>query len=286
MARTWRTQTPDQAATAWQRRPDAVGFAGCRACGFAGCPPGRPLRTRRDDPDIDRNRLAAADALEPVFDERSQERRLHLLWQGGHLGEVERAPVCPLQRPNLDFQEAILFARFSAEQNDRDLFGSIEGRVDLHEGGVRARAALVDKARDQPLACPGRARNEDAGIGRGRFLDEPPDLLQGRRGPHHVGILGGSKSMVDLSTEGQSVLSFMSHLNQIGQTGSSPRHKKGLATCCHGEEPHAVGWRFIGERRAINTDSNCGWAQGKADVLYVSDAFAVISKVNDILRQG
>jgi electron transfer flavoprotein alpha subunit len=97
--------------------------------------------------------------------------------------------------------------------------------------------------------------------------------------------LGGSKSMVDLAGEGQKVLSFMTHLNQIGQTGATPRHPKGLAACCHGEEPHVVGWRFINERRAINTDPNCGWAQGKADVLYVADAFAVMSKVNELLAK-
>ena len=95
--------------------------------------------------------------------------------------------------------------------------------------------------------------------------------------------LGSSKSLVDLSGEGQAVLPFMSHLNQIGQTGATPRHPKGLSTCCHGEEPHAVGWRFISERRAINLDPNCGWARGKADVLYVADAFAVMRKVNESL---
>ena len=95
--------------------------------------------------------------------------------------------------------------------------------------------------------------------------------------------LGSSKSLVDLGGEGQAVLSFLTHLNQIGQTGSTPRHPKGLATCCHGEEPHTVGWRFVNERRAINTDPNCGWARGKADVLYVADAFAVMTKVNQFL---
>jgi electron transfer flavoprotein alpha subunit len=95
--------------------------------------------------------------------------------------------------------------------------------------------------------------------------------------------LGGSKSLVDLSGEGQAVLPFMSHMNQIGQTGATPRHPKGLATCCHGEEPHAVGWRFISERRAVNLDPNCGWARGKADVLYVADAFEVMKRVNELL---
>jgi len=95
--------------------------------------------------------------------------------------------------------------------------------------------------------------------------------------------LGSSKSLVDLGGEGQAVLPFLSHLNQIGQTGATPRHAKGLSTCCHGEEPHTVGWRFIGERRAISLDPNCGWARGKADVLYVADAFKVMAKVNELL---
>jgi electron transfer flavoprotein alpha subunit len=97
--------------------------------------------------------------------------------------------------------------------------------------------------------------------------------------------LGGSKSLVDQSGEGEPILQFMSHLNQVGQTGASPRHRKGLATCCHGEEPHVVGWRFITERRAVNLNPNCGWAQGKADVLYVADAFAVMAKVNELLTR-
>ncbi|MDD2763943.1 MAG: electron transfer flavoprotein subunit alpha [Opitutaceae bacterium] len=100
--------------------------------------------------------------------------------------------------------------------------------------------------------------------------------------------LGSTKSLVDLSGEGHAVLKFMTHLNQIGQTGSTPRHPKGLSTCCHGEEPHTVGWRFINERRAINLNPSCSWAQGKADVLYVADAFAVMRKVNALLaaKQG
>lgn len=97
--------------------------------------------------------------------------------------------------------------------------------------------------------------------------------------------LGGSKSLVDLSGDSQAVLRFMTHLNQVGQTGSTPRHPKGLSTCCHGEEPHVVGWRFINERRAVNLDPNCGWARGKADVLYVADAFEVMEKLNALLAE-
>ena len=95
--------------------------------------------------------------------------------------------------------------------------------------------------------------------------------------------LGSSKSLVDQGGDGQPVLPFLTHMNQVGQTGSTPRHAKGLSTCCHGEEPHVVGWRFIGERRAISLDPNCGWTRGKADVVYVADAFSVMAKVNELL---
>ena len=102
--------------------------------------------------------------------------------------------------------------------------------------------------------------------------------------------LGSSKSLADQKAEGQSggeeqpVLPFLTHLNQIGQTGSTPRHPKGLSTCCHGEEPHVVGWRFIAERRAISLDANCGWTRGKADVVYVADAFQVMDRVSALLE--
>ena len=96
--------------------------------------------------------------------------------------------------------------------------------------------------------------------------------------------LGSSKSLVDQGGDGQPVLPFLTHMNQIGQTGATPRHPKGLATCCHGEEPHVVGWRFINERRAVSLDPNCGWTRGKADVVYIADAFQVMSKVNELLE--
>ncbi len=103
---------------------------------------------------------------------------------------------------------------------------------------------------------------------------------------HNTGAsLGSSKSLVDQGGDGNSVLPFLTHMNQIGQTGSTPRHAKGLSTCCHGEEPHVVGWRFIGERRAISLDPNCGWTRGKADVVYVADAFKVMTKVNELLAE-
>ncbi len=41
----------------------------------------------------------------------------------------------------------------------------------------------------------------------------------------------------------------------------------------------------MNERRAVNLDPNCGWARGKADVVYVADAFEVMAKVNGLLKK-
>jgi electron transfer flavoprotein alpha subunit len=48
-------------------------------------------------------------------------------------------------------------------------------------------------------------------------------------------------------------------------------------------EPHVVCWRFINVRRAVSLDPNCGWTRGKADVVYVADAFQVMARVNTLL---
>jgi electron transfer flavoprotein alpha subunit len=68
--------------------------------------------------------------------------------------------------------------------------------------------------------------------------------------------LDGSKSLADLGGEGQAVLPTMTHLTWIGWNGANPRHRKGPATCLHGEGPHAVGWRFIPKQRAVNLNSS------------------------------
>jgi electron transfer flavoprotein alpha subunit len=156
-------------------------------------------------------------------------------------------------------------------------------RVRTHVTGIEAPSADADTIRPDAdlLFVAGAGWTKKQADGR-THAPEAEALILGFLARSKAS-LGGSKSLVDLSGEGQAVLRFMSHMNQVGQTGSTPRHPKGLATCCHGEEPHVVGWRFVNERRAVNLDPNCGWARGKADVLYVADAFQVVAKVNALL---
>lgn len=151
--------------------------------------------------------------------------------------------------------------------------------------GVEAATAAAETIRPDAellfVAGAGWTKKQSDGAS---HLDDAESLILGFLDASQAS-LGSSKSLVELSTEGQAVLPFMTHMNQVGQTGSTPRHPKGLATCCHGEEPHVVGWRFIQDRRAVNLDANCGWAQGKADVLYVADAFEVMREVNRLMGE-
>jgi len=96
--------------------------------------------------------------------------------------------------------------------------------------------------------------------------------------------LGSTKSLVDLSGEGQAVLKFMTHLNQVGQTGSTRAIPRGSRRVATARNPHGR-LAVHHERRAVNLNPNCSWAQGKADVLYVADAFAVMRKVNALLAE-
>lgn len=162
--------------------------------------------------------------------------------------------------------------------------------VELPDGAQRTRVVGIEAAATGTqtinpdadlLFVAGAGWTKKQADGEAHLKEAEARILDFIRNTH--ASLGSSKSLVEQSAQGQAVLPFLSHLNQVGQTGSTPRHPKGLATCCHGEEPHVVGWRFIRERRAVNTDPGCGWAQGKADVLYVADAFRVMARVNELL---
>jgi hypothetical protein len=96
-------------------------------------------------------------------------------------------------------------------------------------------------------------------------------------------LMTGNRNFFRLVPSNVAFRAFPARSRGSSPTGSTPRHAKGLSTCCYGEEPHTVGWRFTNERRAISLDPNCGWARGKADVLYVADAFAVMAKVKALL---
>ena len=95
--------------------------------------------------------------------------------------------------------------------------------------------------------------------------------------------LGSSKSLVDISGEGADVISFLTHLHQVGPDRGHAPARQGPGHLLPRRGTPRGGLAVHHERRAVNLDAACGWAQGKADVLYVADAFAVMAKVNELL---
>ena len=196
------------------------------------------------------------------------------------------AVVSREKRPWFLLLDAGTHAAFAGDageaQVERDR-GGAAGDANECDGNARAEAGRADDSAGREAAvCCGRGMDKEAagwadsrGAG-GRTDFDISCALRARR-------WAAPNRWSTRAAKGSSVLPFLTHLNQVGQTGSTPRHAKGLSTCCHGEEPHVVGWRFIGERRAVSLDPNCGWTRGKADVVYVADAFAVMAKVNAML---
>src|SRR5215469_6810570 len=63
-------------------------------------------------------------------------------------------------------------------------------------------------------------------------------------------FLSGSKSLDDQSRENRRIFAFIAQLRQVGETGfHTAASERSFYLCCHGEEPHLLGWRFIAPER-------------------------------------
>jgi len=98
--------------------------------------------------------------------------------------------------------------------------------------------------------------------------------------------LGGSKSVVDQAAKAATCSPSCRTCTRWARPAPRPRHAKGLATCCHGEE--RTWWAGVssGSDAPSTPTPTAAGAQGKADVLYVADAFEVLAKVNALLGGG
>jgi len=99
--------------------------------------------------------------------------------------------------------------------------------------------------------------------------------------------LGSSKSLVDQGGEGEPVLPFLTHMNQIGpdRLHAAPRQgpvnllpRRGAARSGAGDSSPTGA-----PSRSTPTAAD---APAKADVVYVADAFQVTAKVNALLEGG
>jgi hypothetical protein len=116
-----------------------------------------------------------AHALELVLLEHAQELRLRFERQLAHLVEQERATVGELEAAAALLRRASERALLVAEELALDQLARQGGAIDFHQRPLAARAAIVDRARDELLAGAGLAVDEDGAVGRG---DQPDPLEQ------------------------------------------------------------------------------------------------------------
>src|SRR5262245_39536986 len=137
-----------------------------------------------DDPDIDRDGRAAADALDLALLQDAEELGLGLRGELADLVEEKGAAVGQLEAADPPGDGAGEGALLVAEQLALDQAGGQGGAVDLDQWPGRALAVRVDRPGNQLLAGPGLAGDERSGVGR----SHPADLVQHgqqRGGPAH-----------------------------------------------------------------------------------------------------
>ena len=105
--------------------------------------------------------------------------------------EEDRAAVRGHELPGLLAHRAGEAPLLVAEQLRFDQLLRNRRAVDLNEGLGTARRPRVERARDQLLARPALARDQDRRRGRCGQLDRLAQLAQGGRGTHQLAALGG-----------------------------------------------------------------------------------------------
>ena len=141
---------------------------------------------RSDQPHVGAQRARAADALELLLLQHAQQLRLRFERQLAHLVEEQRAAVGELEAPAALLGRAGERALLVPEELALDQFARERGAVDLDERPLAARAAVVDRARDELLAGAGLAEHEHRALGRRdeRELIEQP--REARRPSHDL----------------------------------------------------------------------------------------------------
>ncbi|OPZ05947.1 MAG: hypothetical protein BWZ08_02381 [candidate division BRC1 bacterium ADurb.BinA292] len=137
---------------------------------------------RGDDADIDRDRAAAADALDFALLEDAEEFDLRGGGEVADLVEEDRAAVGQFEatlahRDGAGEGPLLVAEEFAFE----DRLGE-GGAVDLDEGLVGAEAVVVDRVGDQFLAGAALAADQDGGVALADLGDEVVDVL------HDVGV--------------------------------------------------------------------------------------------------
>ncbi len=131
---------------------------------------------RRDDPDVHLDRLHAAEAHEVALLDDAQQLRLRLERDVADFVEEDAPLVGEIEHPLLGIDGAGEGALDVAEQRRLEEIRRKISGVDRDERSIRSRRVRVDRARDEFLAGPALALDENRRAARCRLDDQIEDL--------------------------------------------------------------------------------------------------------------
>ena len=159
---------------------------------------------RGDYPNIDSDGAVATHAFELPFLEHAQQFGLDGRRDLTDLVEQKRASVSELEAPFPFGQRSGKGAFFMPEKLAFDEVLRDGRTIDLDEGCARTRAFPVQRARDQFLAGPALALDQDGGLGASDLTDELTKLLHDPALPEQLGatlfVLAGEE-LIDPDTK-------------------------------------------------------------------------------------
>src|SRR5439155_732647 len=196
---------------------------------------------RRQHPDVERDPLVAADALDHALLQDAQQLRLQWIGHVPDLVEEQRAAVGELELAGAVALRAGEGAPGVAEELALQEVGRDGGAVERHEEAVAPRAQAVDRARHQLLAGPRLAGQQHGAAGGTDAADEVVDGLHRSRAPDQalerrrllhplpqVAILGA----------------VLAHLERLADDQLDRLEVEGLEDVVEGAELHRVDRRL------------------------------------------
>ena len=145
---------------------------------------------RRDDPGAEADRAARAESLELAILEHAQQASLERQGQLADLVQEQRPRAGSLEAPDPAQRSAREGAALVPEQLALEQGGGQGRAVEVHEGAIAARGAVVKPARQQPLADAGLAEQEHAGVEGCHARELSQRGAHGRTLGDQVGCLG------------------------------------------------------------------------------------------------
>ena len=205
--------------------------------------PGRQLVSlqvlvrRRQHPDVDIDRIAAAHPLEPLLFEHAQDLGLRGERHVGDLVEEQRAPVGLFEASPAVAGRSGEGALHVPEEFALDQFLRDRGAVHLHEGPAAAPRQAVHAAGDQLLAGPVLAGDQDPALGPGRQIEVAAQLA------HRLGVADQPPFRLEPVGELPHLPFEAVALERVLHRDHHPVQRQGLLQEVVGADPHRLDRR-------------------------------------------